>query len=783
MVSRSAHAALDSVPFARLAQMGLPPRIRSLIEGVHHVAMPLIDAGIERALDDLERDLLAHIDRTLHDDEQSICLASLRDLKKQRGDFVHGCNLGIQRTLVAMVRRHAVQDSPGEEAPGALDPGGSREEQNTLAQIAARAEIRAAAGLHGLAYRFAVIAGTPPIELDALALGPQQLCAAISLGARRLSLAPVHRMSLFRRIDKCLFGEAGGLYEAINRYLIEHRVFAHLQATPRAPEEPEAAPMPAAGTLTAPAPAAQAEPATAAECAPAAPAVPAPAPVPAQSRERAPQPDRAAADAPLDLHFFRALRDAVAARRRVQSAAESPAERERPVADKGELLNALAALQLQAPAPVMIGGKWANRSVAHIRQDLLNQLRSRHAGVTPRLRDEDTDTIELVGQLFDRLLAAFPGNSSRHALLSRLQVPIMRVALKDPGFFPRRTHPARQLLESVCEVFAHWIEDEDADRATLDRVQGAIDRLLKEYAEQLVAFEQAQEEIDRVVGALRKKAEIAERRQVEAARGREKLDLAQAAAEEVVRERLSAYRVPRALRALLENAWTDSLALALLRQGVDHAVTRERLELVDRLLQAFAAGPAAALRALDPLRGVLEEGLAAIGFHDDAIAAAWDELCRLAAAPDADDQAVRSMSELLQQRPRLGGEARISADGQAEPRLFDLHPAPTTELAAALERIRHLAFGTWLEFAQTPPAAPVRRRLCWFSGETGRAVLLSPRGAKGDERSLVQLANDLAHGRLRVMSDEHSHPIDRAWREVMALHRGGHLRGTAGSVP
>jgi hypothetical protein len=183
------------------------------------------------------------------------------------------------------------------------------------------------------------------------------------------------------------------------------------------------------------------------------------------------------------------------------------------------------------------------------------------------------------------------------------------------------------------------------------------------------------------------------------------------------------------------------------------------------------------------VRGVLEEGLAAIGFHDDAIAATWEELCRLAAAPDADDLAVRSMSELLQQRPRLGGEARVSADGPSEPRMFDLDPAPTPELAAAVERIRQLAFGTWLEFAQTPPAAPVRRRLCWFSGETGRAVLLSPRGGKGDERSLVQLANDLAHGRLRVMSDEHSHPIDRAWREVMALHRGGHVRGTAGSVP
>lgn len=775
MVSRSAHAALDSVPFARLAQMGLPPRIRSLVEGVHHVAMPIIDSGLERALDELERDLLAHIDRTLHDDEQSTCLASLRELKKQRAEFVHGCNLAIQRTLVAMVHRNGDPDSAGDEIPEDAAAAGSREEQSTLAQIAARAEIRAAPGLQGLAYRFAVMAGTPPIELDALALGPQQLCAAIALGAGGLSLAPVHRMSLFRRIDKSLFGEAGALYEAINRYLVEHRVFAHLQAAPRARPEPQAAPAVSVE------PATTIEPATPAEAsAPAASPVvaepdPASIPVPAQPAVRVAPVARGAPDAPLDLHFFRGLRDAIAARRRAQAAPESAKDRERPVADKSDVLNALAALQAQAPTSVMIGGKWANRSVAHIRQELLNLLRSRHGGITPRLRDEDSDTIEMAGLLFEQLLDAFPDNSSRHALLSRLQVPILRVVLKDPGFFPRRTHPARRLLESVCEAFAHWIEDEDADRAILDRVQGVIDRLLKEYAEQLVAFEHAQEELDRIFGALQKKAEIAERRHVEAARGREKLDLAQAAAEEVVRERVSGHRVPLAVRTLLESAWTDTLALALLRQGVDHPVTHERLELVDRLLHAFSLPPASALRALDALRGTLEDGLAAIGFHDDAIAAAWDELGRLAASPDADELAVRSMSALLQQRPRLGGEAR-SESGPA-----DFGPAPTADLVAALERIRQLPFGTWLEFVQKPPAAPLRRRLSWFSEVTGRAVLLSARGGKGDEYSLAQLAGDLARGQLRVMPDQQAQLLDQAWRAVMALQRASLDRASAGS--
>ena len=135
----------------------------------------------------------------------------------------------------------------------------------------------------------------------------------------------------------------------------------------------------------------------------------------------------------------------------------------------------------------------------------------------------------------------------------------------------------------------------------------------------------------------------------------------------------------------------------------------------------------------------------------------------------------RSMSALLQQRPRLGGEAR-SESGPA-----DFGPAPTADLVAALERIRQLPFGTWLEFVQKPPAAPLRRRLSWFSEVTGRAVLLSARGGKGDEYSLAQLAGDLARGQLRVMPDQQAQLLDQAWRAVMALQRASLDRASAGS--
>jgi hypothetical protein len=424
-----------------------------------------------------------------------------------------------------------------------------------------------------------------------------------------------------------------------------------------------------------------------------------------------------------------------------------------------------------------------SRGIAHIRQDLMSHLlRSRLGGVTPSGCATKTPTrSRLIALLFDRLLAAFPGNSIRHALLSRLQMPILRVVAQGPGLLSA-AHPPRAATAGVglrgSSRTGSRTRMRIARRWTGCKVRSIA--CSRSTAEQLVAFDQAQEEVERIVGALQKKAEIAERRHVEAARGREKLDLAQAAAEEAVRELLDRTAVPLAVRSLLENAWTDALALALLRQGVDHPTTHQRLELVDALVRAFSQPPAHARAALDALRGVLEQGLAAIGFHDDAITSAWDELCRLATAPEAGDAAARSISTLLQQRPRLGGEARA---GDADNPAMSSPGREAPGQAAAADRIRQLPPGSWLEFVAKPAAVVVRRRFCWFSAVTGRTVLLSPRGGKGEECSLDHLAHELASGRLRILPDGHDQLIDRAWREVMSTLRDGIGGVSGGSNP
>ncbi|KAG1244017.1 hypothetical protein G6F65_022044 [Rhizopus arrhizus] len=105
------------------------------------------------------------------------------------------------------------------------------------------------------------------------------------------------------------------------------------------------------------------------------------------------------------------------------------------------------------------------------------------------------------------------------ALLARLQVPLARAAMADPGFFVRDEHPARELLNQIAEAGAHWLGDDDVDPQLLQRMAQSGQGLLGQDARTPEAFAAANEDVQQHQRAAAHRAELAERRHVEAARG------------------------------------------------------------------------------------------------------------------------------------------------------------------------------------------------------------------------------------------------------------------------
>ncbi len=887
-MSQAASSEVDFLPFAKFVHAECPTRVRNMLEGLYQHAWPAIAGALQQALAQLDDDLFRHAERAPNVNEQNLSFEGLRELRRRRGEFLAACRDGVQRALL-----HLVDPAVPVDQLRTVDPAGGRRAQLSLvdpvhleqvlvlSEVATRAEMRASDELNALAYRLAVVVGTAPFELEAMALAPHSLCACVRAASQCLELGTAHRVSLYRRIDKALFADATGFYEAVNRHLAEQGILAWLQLTPRrlvariaasprvpppertadaeagpapAPPPPEAQVSPGARStaprsVTDPSPApinevqaapeamagspaalpaAIAPPTTDAAAAterplppprfegpamqalrdhlkaampPVADTAPAPDPLPAGPAATVAAPARAAADS-ADLLSFDTLRELLAGRRHVAQTDATGADTQYPVASVPDIDAALATLQQRGTAaPMQMGGRLVHRSVADVKREILSQLRARGDGTPARLSAPDSDAIDLVGFLFDHLLADQQATSLTNGLLTQLQVPLIKVALKDKGFFTQRNHPARQLLNALVETSELWVEDEAQDAAVVDKMRWVVDRVSQDFSSDTDVFGRLFEDLSRHMGGLKKKAEVAERHYVEAARGKEKLELAREAAIASVKQRLDHAQAPAAVSTLLRSAWTDAVALSFLRLGYDHPRTHERLEFIDRLIELFGHGRPLAERRfeLGKLRPVFEEGMAAIGHHDDAVGRAWSDIARLVeeSGDESEHAAATAVRELVEQRPRLGGvrqEPEAAAAAAAGSAAATSAEAPRTLLqtlrkdaplplgpreAEMAERIKRLPFGTWFEFIVNQQGDKSKRKLCWYSPVTGRCLFVNVRGAKAQERTIDDLARDLVRGNVRLLEENRDNLIDRAWKGIVNMLRGAGLASDA----
>jgi hypothetical protein len=437
-----------------------------------------------------------------------------------------------------------------------------------------------------------------------------------------------------------------------------------------------------------------------------------------------------------------------------------------------DVQDVLGQLQMRPAAPVMVEGKPQPRSITHLKQDLLAQLRKvTPDGHAPALPEEHGDTIDLVGMLFDHIMKDVRPQSPAAQLLTKLQVPLLRVALDDKGFFTRKQHPARQMLNTIAESGAYWSSEDEADRTMVDKMHMLVDRVSSEFKGDMTLFDALLGDLSSHMQTQARKAEVAERRHVEAARGKEKLELARVQAAEAIDAKLHGKRVPKFLHTLLAQAWSDVLALSLLRGGEDSENFRRQLQIAERLIESAVnlkktGKPLIEQAEVLPLKAEIEDSLAQVGYHGNDAQAISGRLLAASGEEEEDDPASRTeLTMRLKNRTRLG-----QSNEAAGPSGEKLPPLDAAE-KACLDRIRHLPFGTWFDFVVNQQGELSRRRLSWYSTMTGHCLFVNHRGQRIAELTLEGLAREMNRGQLRVVQAEQDSMIDRAWNAIVGALR------------
>ncbi|MEO6263907.1 MAG: DUF1631 domain-containing protein [Luteimonas sp.] len=748
----------DSTAPQTLATATLPRRVRRVLEHLLNAASDELERHLTTMLSEFEQQLFRLADHARNPGAESTHLQTLRTLRLNRSDLVPHFMARLEASLATLGRNVVATTSN--------DPGTSRflhlslvdetemDEDTLLRDIAVRQESRASLTLHLLGQRFGVLAGAPAFDAERIPLGPQSLCRIMRDASQSLQVSLDARLLLYRIFDRRVMVHYAQMAEKLNVSIAADGIlpsltYVPIRIRPTAQGEAQAAAEAASASAKPRRPrrgAAGAQRGTNAE-----------PQRPHTAWLGEPDGDAAGFD---ESAAFDLLQQLLSGRRELIGKLR-PEQRgvPRQQLDTTDLVDALGSMQ-EAASPT-----GTPRNLLDIKQTLLAQVRQQR-GRGANLSREDNDTFELLGMLYGQIESEVRADTPAAALLRRLQLPLLRVALQDRAFFVRAQHPARQLLNVVAESGARWLDDDDIDPQLLAPLQHAVSHVVENYDGDTAVFEASNRELQAQLQNLARKAEMTERRHVEAARGKEKLEVAKHQAAETIAGLVGEQRLPKFVRALLNQAWADVLTLTLLRQGVESDEWRQQLEMTRRIVATCGRSGGAP----DPdLTIHIEAALAKVGYHAEEAAAIAR---RLTSAVDADEDDPASRTELtmkLKARTRLGEDTTEKRKPAPLPR--------SAEEQARYDQLRVIPFGTWLEFVINQQGDVVRRRLSWYSPITDNALFVNQRGQRVGEQSLDSVARMLARGQARIVTAERGRLVDRAWQATLNALRSFAGRG------
>ena len=722
-----------------------PARARRLIGEVHALSLQHLDQALRQCLNELEQQLYAQADRARNHLDQQLFFESRLRVQQDRPR--------LQKRFLTLVgdrfRHMGESGRDTDEAPSAsLQPlsllDRNEHEQNAaLGKLVARGEARNGPVLFELGYRLAVLVAAPPLDGEALPLGPHALTHAFRDATAIIDDLPIeHRLLMLQSFDQTVIQGLNALYDAANNVLRQAGILQQLRAFPLPRQTPRTT-APSSNETTAGS----------------APNVAAPATQPA---------------APSDhIAVLENLRELLA-QRRTGDGVSGVGHRS---ASADELQLALSAVQQHVSA-ISDNASRELRSAQRLRDELLTQLNAGKPAGAPltQLSPEQGDTVELMAMLFEQLHRQMRQGSSAQGVLSDLQVPMLRMAVADRNFFDQQEHPARKLLGAVAEAATEWLDtgDNEADRALATKLEQLVARTQQEPPSTGL-YTSLLADIEHHLALLARKAQIAERRHIEAMQGRERLEQARRQAAQLVAERFRQSPPRGLLRTLLERAWSDVLALTLLRHGQESEAFTERLHITDQLLGRAPTYDRAKLQY------DVETGLQQIGMHADEAEQVAQRLLGTAATNDQGDEALSAtgLALKLKQHQRLGEQV---APTPAAPAPAVVTPAAATSPAPAAatpaiapvdpreqriyDRLRQMPFGSWFEFIDRQTGQASQRKLAWFSPISGHCLFISRRGQRGDDMTLQSLAHALARGHVRELAAAREGLLDRAWQAL-----------------
>lgn len=447
-----------------------------------------------------------------------------------------------------------------------------------------------------------------------------------------------------------------------------------------------------------------------------------------------------------------------------------------------ELMNRLHKLQdIQPLTSVSVNTEIP--SVAEVREHIRGQLQNDEDTVE-LIGQKDTDIINLVSAMFDYILDDQDLPTAMKALIGRLQIPMLKVALIDDRFFKTEKHPARLLLNSLAKAGVGWDEKAQASDILYKKIEETVFKILTDFSSDMQLFIDLLADFNTFYEEQQVRIALIDQRTREAEERRAKAELARSEVQLVLNQKLTGRRLPLAVIRLLQDGWRNVLYLSFLKDGKDAESWRQAVKVVDALIWSMIPVKEDSvwlerLKSVAPkLLNSLKKGLASVNFDTIKSERLLSEIERV--HQETIDGLETPTVEILTEGhdvkadgvDRIGVEQAMAGNSTdfksvVLPRsdLVELYQGETLPASDKnVQLVKQLKVGTWIEFSATDQLE--RHKLVARIRSMEKLIFANRRGIKVAEMSQMHLAVELSQGRARLVDDQ-PQIIDRALQSVV----------------
>lgn len=428
--------------------------------------------------------------------------------------------------------------------------------------------------------------------------------------------------------------------------------------------------------------------------------------------------------------------------------------------------------ELQSKHSVRLSGTTLLEPQIDVRTLLHEVLRQRKtSGKSTRVSKSDEDVINLVAMFFDFVLDDKQLPIHVQALVSRLQIPVLKVALKDRTFFSKAGHPVRKLINEIVAAGIGMLESETESRNALFKKMSAIVHDIHDnYSQEDGVFERTLKELQDYRQQEESKAARIEKRTSETAEASAKTQHTKEMIKEMVLERLCDIKAPLVVQSFLIEDWQQVLFLARVKHGNESSEWLEVVQTMDDLIWTSLEhqdekSQIRLKRIIPDLQQRLRRWLGSAKPSAEAI-------------DDALAPVLALQQEILQNKHETVDRDALNKQQQSVLKPDEEYEKPWKEMTAVerqqvqyqaltydfIKKAEELPLGTWVMFTKTADGSSLRCKLAAKIETNDHFIFVNRLGFKVMEKKRKEFALNLQQGKAKTL--ESNNFFDRMMHQV-----------------